>query len=66
MANKRTDKRCVRIDLCVENSLSDAIETYQAQLRIERGLKCKKPEAAEMYFTELHRLAGSQVLKQVV
>lgn len=53
MPKPRTDKLCTRIDICVSNELNDAIEKYQAELRL-KGTKIRKAEAGEKYFEQLY------------
>lgn len=57
MPKPRTDRLCVRVDVCVSNDLNDAIEKYQAELRI-KGEKLRKAEAAERYFEQLYKKVG--------
>lgn len=53
MPKPRTDRFCVRIDVCVSNDLNEAIEKFRAELRI-KGEKLKKAEAAERFFEQLY------------
>jgi hypothetical protein len=44
--------------MCLSNEMSDMIERYQAELRIKKGLKLRKSEAAEKLFEKLAEEKG--------
>lgn len=55
MANKRIDKNCVEVRVCVDEEMNKEIEKEQARMVLE-GLKpALKPEAAYRYFRNLMR-----------
>ena len=53
MSRKRTDRLCVRMNLCVNNEINEAVEIHQAELKI-KGRKLSKAESGEKYFEMLH------------
>ena len=53
MANRRTDKTCVDIRICVDNDVDKAIIKYQAKRVAKDGLRYGKPEAASDLLKEL-------------
>jgi hypothetical protein len=55
---RKVDQLCVQVHLCLSNEMSDMIERYQAELRIKKGLKLRKSEAAEKLFEKLAEEKG--------
>ena len=53
MSRKRTDRLCVRMNLCVNNEINDAIECFQLAERLKKN-KLSKAESGEKYFEMLH------------
>jgi hypothetical protein len=60
MANKRTDSLCTSIRICISDEINDAVEKYQAKLRIKDN-KVRKSEACERMFEMLFRLNGGKI-----
>lgn len=52
MANRRVDKECLDIRLCIDNETNRAIEVYQAEQKI-KGKPMRKDEAGAELFCEL-------------
>ena len=54
MPRQRTaDKLCGDIRMCLSNEMHDIIEKYQAEIRLKKGLKLRKSEAAEKLFEKM-------------
>jgi len=56
MANRRSDKLCVSIRVCLNNDINKAIENFKAD-RFIKGEELKKYEAAEKFIEKIYELA---------
>lgn len=61
MANRRADKECLDIRICIDNFTDNEIKKYQAKRVAKDGLRYTKPEAAADLLRELLQ-NGSRVL----
>lgn len=53
MGRPRKDARCINVQMCISNEVNELVERYQAELRLKKGLKLRKEEAASQLFEKL-------------